>query len=281
MKNSKTLEEITHNVMSRVKYLDICLPTHYLKEFKSEVEDIDNIEDLVSEEIIKDLDKSKKIIESTELVLKKTIDKVSEINQCCDFSRNDIAEIVKQEMTSLLEKLNDLNHELHFDELTGAKNRRWLFKEFLTNEKMFKTNGVMAFMDLNDFKNINDKFGHITGDKALIYFVSFIKNEVSKYTKQFKIVRFAGDEFILLFNDGITKLKVKNILESISHKIEKQKLKPANTDTDDFFKIGFSYGIVDFYSGDCFNEVIENADFSMYEMKSLRKKERGETNEKN
>jgi len=265
----KSLEEITKNVFSKIKFKEICLPSNYLEEFNSEVKE-SKLMDLVTKRISKDLDRSQNLLEKTYEIINETRTKVCSLSKC-----DSVESFIKKEMQDLLKKINDLSSELHFDELTGAKNRRWLFKTYLNEEKCFKENGVMVFMDLNNFKDINDTFGHITGDKALVYFVSFLKKEMSKYIEDFKIIRFAGDEFILLFNNSeINSNKVKNIMQAISLKMEKQKLKPANSSKNDFFKVGFSYGVVEFNSGSLFSEVIETADSGMYLMKSVRKEER-------
>ena len=266
---NKDLKEITFNVISKIKYREICLPSNYIEEFNLEIENV-KFKEIVSDQISKDLNKSQDLLEKTYSLINSSSKKIESISEC-----NSVENFVREEMSNLLEKINNLSHELHFDELTGAKNRRWLFKEFLDNEKVFKNNGIMVFTDLNDFKGINDIFGHITGDKALIYFVSFLNKRLNKYCKDsFKIIRFAGDEFIILFNEDSNLKKIKNIMRFISLDIEKQKLKSANSNKSKIFKVGFSYGVINFKKGDYFSKTIEFADSNMYEMKAIRKSNR-------
>lgn len=102
-------------------------------------------------------------------------------------------------------KLEKINRKLEkissLDSLTKLYNRRYfekLLKEFWT--KALKENKTLGFIifDLDYFKQINDSFGHIAGDKALVEMSLIIKKYVKK---DIKFGRFGGDEFVgVLFN---------------------------------------------------------------------------------
>ena len=57
---------------------------------------------------------------------------------------------------------------------------------------------ALLFMDLDDFKAINDTYGHIVGDEVLIHFVEEIRKDLRKVDR---IFRFGGDEFCVLFQN--------------------------------------------------------------------------------
>lgn len=99
---------------------------------------------------------------------------------------------------SLVGVLISLQNEMIFrDKLTGLFNRYYLdkIKERLKNSK----NSIYAVMmiDLNDFKSINDKYGHVVGDKALVETSELLVRNVGEAGT---VIRYAGDEFVIVFN---------------------------------------------------------------------------------
>lgn len=89
------------------------------------------------------------------------------------------------------------NEMIYHDQLTGLFNRsylNYLLKKHTDCPKL-RITGIM--IDLNGFKHINDKFGHAVGDDALLMSARFLKSAVSNAGC---VVRYAGDEFIILLN---------------------------------------------------------------------------------
>lgn len=90
---------------------------------------------------------------------------------------------------------------IYIDDLTGLFNRRYLYSELpreLASAKAEKYNLWLFMMDIDDFKRINDTYGHLSGDKV-IKDVARILEETTK-TKDKKI-RYAGDEFTIIMTD--------------------------------------------------------------------------------
>ena len=94
--------------------------------------------------------------------------------------------------------LTALKNEIIFlDGLTGLYNRMYL--QFLQNQAYEKTNvhvsGIM--IDLNNFKQINDTYGHSEGDAALILVAGLLRRSFAEYGV---VTRYAGDEFVVMLN---------------------------------------------------------------------------------
>ena len=119
---------------------------------------------------------------------------------------------------SLFLVFSNIQHRrLSFDHLTGAYNRQKL-EEFLAylSENSKTTGKPFSAMlaDVNHFKNINDTFGHIEGDKALITVVELMRSGIRNVDF---LARYAGDEFVIVFPDCDEK-KMDKIISRIKHK---------------------------------------------------------------
>lgn len=90
---------------------------------------------------------------------------------------------------------NQLKKLTQIDDLTGIYNRRFFYKVFNEKFKDSVTKGEKSFLyliDINNFKKVNDNFGHSIGDKALIKIASTLK----EIFKQGCVGRYGGDEFL-------------------------------------------------------------------------------------
>lgn len=151
------------------------------------------------------------------------------------------------------EHLDSIQDELFKDELTSVYNKKYLNQKMLKNN-CFNNSGVLVFIDLNKFKNINDVYGHLIGDKALIKFSKFLQENIRD---EDKLIRYAGDEFLIIFNN-------KNI-DSIQTKIEgiNKKVLECN-EVKNKFLISFSFGFSKFNKNDNIEDIIRIADNKMY-----------------
>ena len=119
--------------------------------------------------------------------------------------------IVSTILTQVSYKTNlILDKKATIDPLTGAKNRNILSVEEL------EYNGILM-IDIDYFKKINDEFGHINGDNSLKFLVKTIKNCIRK---EDEIIRYGGEEFIVVLKNLNDIEKVKNIAETIRFNIE-------------------------------------------------------------
>ena len=119
--------------------------------------------------------------------------------------------IVSTILTQVSYKTNlILDKKATIDPLTGAKNRNILSVEEL------EYNGILM-IDIDYFKKINDEFGHINGDNSLKFLVKTIKNCIRK---EDEIIRYGGEEFIVVLKNLNDIEKVKNMAETIRFNIE-------------------------------------------------------------
>ncbi|PBH34523.1 phosphodiesterase PdcB [Clostridioides difficile] len=126
----------------------------------------------------------------------------------------------------LVGRIKNIGEKNKFDSITGTWNREQFEHKmnYLIKEKIYK-NGAMFIMDIDNFKNINEKYGHSYGDKVL----RAIANEVLEYLpKDVRLYRLDGDEFAF-FYPMCTKETIEKIYEKIQmytntqHEIESSK----------------------------------------------------------
>jgi diguanylate cyclase (GGDEF)-like protein len=151
-----------------------------------------------------------------------------------------------------------INHISNHDELTGMPNRQY-FEEKLASAITRAGRGkksFIAFFDIDDFKIINDHYGHNFGDKVLVDLSKHLSKNVRNTDT---IARFGGDEFILLIEqDEINKAKI--IAERLRVFIDQY-----NIDIDNInFKFRVSMGLVEIEPDETVNEILARADRAMY-----------------
>lgn len=115
-------------------------------------------------------------------------------------ARRDVedAETRIHNLEAQLEQMSELVRE---DQLTGSLNRRGLedvFERELARSERRGTPLCIAMLDLDDFKKINDTYGHTAGDEALIHLVRVIKDTLRAMDV---IARFGGEEFLIILPD--------------------------------------------------------------------------------
>lgn len=131
-------------------------------------------------------------------------------------------ELIKTQRS--LEKMNLKYKKLaHQDELTGAYNRHY-FYETISDEIAcaIKRDYALTFvqLDINQFKKINDQFGHLVGDQVLQKVVEVCQRHLKEEID--KVYRFGGDEFILLVHDTVND-QIKKLTELINQDLFKHK----------------------------------------------------------
>ena len=175
--------------------------------------------------------------------------------------------------SSLLKRLSDQNNELKklyeqmakhatHDSLTSLPNRKYFhdhLAETIASAKRDKQNFAVLYLDLDEFKAINDALGHAVGDQLIENTARRLEQCVRKGDM---VARVGGDEFIVLLRD-ISTLGISNVAEKITKVLSEPFTITANT-----FCITTSIGVATYpQDGTDANVLIHNADSAMYEAK--------------
>lgn len=172
------------------------------------------------------------------------------------------------DITELSSHLHSLTRQAHQDPLTGAANRSAmdaaLIRAFHHAERR-ETKIALFFIDLNDFKLVNDKYGHETGDKLL---AGISANLRSCLRNSDTISRYGGDEFVVI----IEEIKNQEHIATILHTIQAAISEPILIGTDTYITPKASIGTA-LYPDDAAtpDALIKAADTSMYTIKKSKK----------
>lgn len=154
----------------------------------------------------------------------------------------------------------EIKNAAHRDSLTGVWNRSYAeekINEFLSERR---NNGVLFMMDMDDFKSINDTYGHIIGDEMLIKFAETLQ----KLTRQDDIVcRLGGDEFMVFLKGACSHSAISEKAEQILVTLENCLIKPDSEES-----VSVSIGIAKApFDGTDFATLYSKADKSLYFVK--------------
>jgi diguanylate cyclase (GGDEF)-like protein len=164
-------------------------------------------------------------------------------------------------------EISDLYNLAHYDTLTKVLNR-FLFDirldQALSNAKRNNSVVTLFFIDLDNFKTINDRYGHSTGDKIL----QSVSNNIKKIIRvEDTLARIGGDEFAIIVEDTMDKGYLNNLASKIVNASSFSMVLNGNTITTTC-----SVGISKFPQ-DCNTkeDLIHFADIAMYKAKKLGK----------
>ena len=147
---------------------------------------------------------------------------------------------------------------LYMDELSGLYNRRY-FNAVLAKQKITDKISIYGIMmDINDFKSINDNFGHNMGDKAITTMGNILFRSIPD---RGMAIRYAGDEFIVLLA-GVDTACVLAIMDEINHNLSQ-----FNESGEEPFTLSVSMGYAQFGAEDDAEAFLRHMDEKMYEEK--------------
>ncbi len=260
------LEELTDLTISDLLKRDVVLPSLYKERFEALAKE-NNVnfedEDFITHSSEETIQKANDLLDSTHTHIAKLSSSTQDAQDAIRDGDDAKLQRVSQEVALLKDEMKQLQARIYTDPLTGKYNRQWISDTVLDSEGMFQDDGALTFIDLDRFKFINDTYGHTVGDKVLIYIANFLE----KAFEDSRLVRFAGDEFVLFSStNDIEALQAR--FKAASDELTHKKIRATN---GDILPLGFSFGIAAYHKGDTLKAVIEVADKLMYADKEAKK----------
>ena len=174
---------------------------------------------------------------------------------------------VHSERVQQLEKeLTEVGQLVKEDQLTNVLNRRGLEEAFLVEEARAVRAGMplaVALLDVDNFKQLNDKLGHVAGDGALKHLAGILRDAVRPSDV---VARYGGEEFVLLLPDtGIE--EAVNVMARVQRTLTRRFFLYQN----ERVLITFSAGVAMLAAGEDRETVIARADGAMYQAKQSGK----------
>ena len=250
------------------------------RELKQQQEISIKIVDAVAE-VINDLDRSTKShdqnLRDHEQKLK-VMEKIVDLVEFKKLISNEIGQVresnvslqhkltqAQQDVQTLQSQLAQITDLATIDELTGLYNRRALFSRLVEEHsrvERYKENFSLMIFDIDDFKAVNDTYGHQVGDAILKNLAHFLKGNLR--TSDF-ISRFGGEEFIAILPSTEME-KARRVAEKMRHMLGKKVFEDKKGEVK--IKITVSIGISQCTSGDTVDNLIKRADDALYMAKN-------------
>ncbi len=176
--------------------------------------------------------------------------------------RFEVRRLREQIISSTLQ--NELTEQQSFtDPLTEIYNRRSLDRiagQFISQARRQRTPLTFLMVDADKFKQINTRFGHLTGDFVLAEIAAMLKASTRGSDA---VGRYGGDEFLILLADT-TVLGAQQVIDRINDKLEEWN----DADHLEGVRVTVSIGISEWHDGQTLDEVLDAADRRMYGQKN-------------
>jgi diguanylate cyclase (GGDEF)-like protein len=190
---------------------------------------------------------------------------ISTLNRAVSRHRDDakmIRQVAAQHVDVLRTKLRTAEKAVRTDHLTKLGNRSsfdMLVTTALSRVEKGEVYGL-ALLDVDRFKSINDTYGHLVGDAALVEFAKQLSETFA--LPGTSVIRYGGDEFAVLYRGSIIQLEAK--LERVNNVLAKSSLSHGGKK----IYLHASYGLVALRAGHTLQKAVDEADRAMYISKS-------------
>ncbi len=176
------------------------------------------------------------------------------------------AETAERRIRELEVALDEASQQVKEDQLTGAMNRRGLEEVFARESSRAARLGsalALALIDIDNFKQLNDHYGHRTGDDALRHVVELVRDRLRPTDV---VARFGGEEFVVLMPDT-TQTEAVDIIERLQRELTRTFFMAQS----DRVVITFSAGVAVWHREETELDLLERADQAMYRAKQAGK----------
>jgi len=191
-------------------------------------------------------------------------DKIFTLNIDNYENKDDNFVISLTDITQIQEKSNLLEYQASHDKLTGLYNRNKfdeIFGKELRRSQRYEYDLSLIIFDIDDFKKVNDKFGHQIGDEVLIEISKIVLLNVREHDL---VVRWGGEEFLVLLPN--TKLEgAVSVAQKIKEVISSTQLSSKK------LNITSSFGVSTLKKDDLEKDIIARADKALYDAKETGK----------
>ena len=178
-----------------------------------------------------------------------------------------LAANAERRLLAQAERISKLEVLTTTDEVTGLLNRRGFDAQLtraLASANRNGTTGVLAISDVDDFKKINDRYGHPIGDEILCKIARRILANVRETDY---VARIGGDEFAILMSETEIAFGLRR-LETLNNRL----MRSIVTMSGHRIPVRVSFGIESFGPGDQKKDLIERADAAMFHNKRRKTK---------
>ncbi len=170
-------------------------------------------------------------------------DRINQLNSTLETKNEKLADLATKDY--MTETYNRRYLMMHLDSVLGKEDEKQL---------------CLLMFDLDDFKQINDDYGHLWGDEILIEVTKVVKSILRQ--NDF-IARYGGEEFVVILH----RTPIKNAIE-VAERIRKE---IANIRIDNDHNVSVSIGLTAYVEGDTGDKIIERADLKLYMAKKKGK----------
>jgi diguanylate cyclase len=182
--------------------------------------------------------------------------------------RDEIVEVRKQadqaenRVRQLEAELEHVSEQVREDQLTGTLNRRGLddaMQREISRAQRKRTPLCVAILDLDNFKKLNDTYGHQAGDDALIHLANVVRKTLRPTDT---VARFGGEEFVVVFAET----DVKQAVEAM-RRLQRELTKRFFLHDNERLLITFSAGVAALNANETQDAILARADKAMYQAK--------------
>ncbi len=223
---------------------------HFDKEARKELENMESQLRRIDTEIL----------ELKNLGIKGIVDSARSLK---DSGKGFVAELsdVIEKISLQQDMLRELVHKVHEDPLTGVFNRRAWERDLQSLAQAFQQDGTFSYCivmaDLDNFKEINDRYGHPVGDAVLRQFAGLVREH---FSTDATVYRYGGDEFSIISRQELE--DVRNELEKLRKRLKGAVFIAMNGKVQ--IKLSVSFGLSKGDASRPVHDVISEADQMLY-----------------